>query len=159
MPTDRSNSSTPCSPRAGTGRWSCISKRVWRERPAETVAAARDTATNPAVIDAFALAIIAGEGPPAFPGLPGHEPDLAEARQNAARIAQAMAELRKAAPGAGSYVAESGYFEEKWQSSYWGDNYPRLLSIKNKYDPAGLFFVRHGVGTEGWSDDGFVRTS
>ena len=50
---------------------------------AEAAATARDTATNPAVIDAFALAIIASEGPPAYPGLRGHEPDLREARRNA----------------------------------------------------------------------------
>ena len=34
--------------------------------PAEDVAAARDTATNPAAADAFALAISASEAPPAF---------------------------------------------------------------------------------------------
>jgi hypothetical protein len=44
--------------------------------PPEAVAAARDTATNPAVLSAFALAIIAGGGPPVYPGIPGHEPDL-----------------------------------------------------------------------------------
>src|ERR1700733_1103996 len=79
--------------------------------PAEAVAAAADTPMNPAVLDAFALAIIAGEGPPAYPGLRGHEPDLAAARRNAQRIALAMAELRKLVPEPGSYVAESGYFE------------------------------------------------
>src|SRR5207253_2125743 len=42
--------------------------------PAEEVAAARDTAMNPSVLEAFALAIIAG-GLPAYPGIPGHEPD------------------------------------------------------------------------------------
>ena len=52
--------------------------------PAEAIAAARDTAMNPAVLDAFALAIIAGEGPPAFPGLPGHDRDLAAARHERA---------------------------------------------------------------------------
>src|SRR4029453_7156972 len=60
-------------------------------------AAARDTAMNPAVIDAFALVIIAGEGPPAFPGIPGHEPDLAVARENARSIARAM-RCRRAVP-------------------------------------------------------------
>jgi hypothetical protein len=35
--------------------------------PAEAIAAARDTATNPAVLSAFALAIIAGGGPPVYP--------------------------------------------------------------------------------------------
>jgi hypothetical protein len=29
--------------------------------------------------------------------------------------------------------------------------------VKKKYDPNGLFFVHHGVGSEEWSADGFVR--
>ena len=86
---------------------------------------------------AFALAIIAGEGPPAFPGLAGHEPNLAAARRDAARINQAMAELRKVAPDGGAYVAESSYFQTDWQKSYWGPNYPRLLAVKQRYDPDG----------------------
>ena len=40
-----------------------------------------DTATNPAVLDAFALAIIASGQGHAYPGLPGHEPDLPAARK------------------------------------------------------------------------------
>ncbi|HZR86745.1 MAG TPA: FAD-dependent oxidoreductase [Bradyrhizobium sp.] len=121
----------------------------------EVIAAARDTATNPDVLSAFMLVIVAGEGPPAYPGLAGHEPNLKNARNEAAQIGRAMGELRKIAPESGSYVAESDYFESNWQHSYWGENYPRLLAIKQKYDPEGLFFVRHGVGTETWSDDGF----
>ena len=67
--------------------------------PAEEIAAARDTATNPAATDAFALAIIAAAGPPAFPGIAGHEPDVAErARQCRRRSRAAMAELRKLVP-------------------------------------------------------------
>src|SRR6185437_3685344 len=38
---------------------------------AEAVAATRETATNPAVLDAFVLVIIADGGPPAYPGTPG----------------------------------------------------------------------------------------
>ena len=121
------------------------------------IAATRDTAMNPAVIDAFALAIVASEGPPSYPGLRGHEPDLREARENADKVRRAMAELKKAAPGAGAYVAESGFFQEDWQHAYWGDNYPRLLAIKKQVDPDGLFFVHHGVGSEEWSPDGFTR--
>ena len=125
--------------------------------PAEAVAAARDTATNPAAADAFALAIIAGEGPPAFPGIAGHEPDLPLARRNARDIAAAMAELRKLVPNPGSYVSESNYFEADWQGAFWGTNYPRLRQVKDKVDPDGLFFVHHGVGSEDWSADGFTR--
>jgi FAD/FMN-containing dehydrogenase len=87
----------------------------------------------------------------------GHEPDLADARKNARAIASAIGELKKVAPDTGSYVAESSFFEDDWQRSYWGPNYPKLLGIKNKYDPDGLFFVHHGVGSEAWSADGFVR--
>ena len=125
--------------------------------PAEEIAAARNTATNPDMLDAFALAIIAGEGPPAFNGMPGAEADLAHARINAASIGKAMDELLKVAPGAGAYLAESDYFQSEWQTAFWGSNYPRLAAVKRKYDPGELFFVHHGVGSEGWSADGFTR--
>ena len=68
-----------------------------------------------------------------------------------------MDELRKIVPDAGSYVSESDYFEREWQRAFWGSNYPRLLAVKQRYDPAGLFFVHHGVGSESWSPDGFER--
>jgi FAD/FMN-containing dehydrogenase len=123
----------------------------------DAIARTRDSCTNPDVIDAFALAITGSEGPPAFPAVTGHHPDLAIARRNADAVGRAMAELRRLAENAGSYVAESDYFLRDWQSAYWGSNYKRLLAIKKKYDPSGLFFVHHGVGSEGWSADGFTR--
>lgn len=125
--------------------------------PAEDVAAARDTATNPAAAGAFALAISASEAPPAFPGVAGHEPDLALARRNAAKITAAMDEVRRLVPDHGSYVSESNYFEADWRRAFWGANYMRLRQIKDKVDADGLFFVHHGVGSEDWSADGFTR--
>ena len=125
--------------------------------PADAIAGARDTAMNPAVLDAFALAISASAGPPAFPGLPGPEPDLTAARRHGEEVGRAMAELLKVAPRAGSYVAESDFFESRWQESFWGSNYSRLAAVKRQYDPAGLFVVHHGVGSEEWSADGFTR--
>ena len=56
-----------------------------------------------------------------------------------------------------SRVNETDYFEESWQESFWGPNYARLKTIKEKYDPTGLFFVHHGVGSETWSANGFTR--
>ncbi|MBV8836147.1 MAG: FAD-dependent oxidoreductase [Alphaproteobacteria bacterium] len=123
----------------------------------ETLAATRDTPINPAVLDAFALAIIAGEEQPAFVGLAGHEPKYAEARRNARAIKAATAALTAVVGEPAAYVAESGYFQERWQEAYWGANYARLAAIKQHYDPDGLLFARHGVGSEAWSEDGFTR--
>jgi FAD/FMN-containing dehydrogenase len=122
--------------------------------PAAAIAAARDTATNPAVLDSFALAIIANGGPPPMPGRP-FDADSAHAEAHA--VDAAAAELRKIAPGAGSYVSESNYFNPDWEQAFWGGNFRKLRSVKAKYDPDGLFFVHHGVGSDAWSSDGFTR--
>jgi len=47
-----------------------------------------------------------------------------------------------------SYVSETDYFETGWQTAFWGDHYTRLTQMKERYDPGGLFFVHHGIGTE-----------
>lgn len=125
--------------------------------PPEAITASRNTATNPKVLEAFALAIIGGFGPPAYPGIPGHEPNIAEARNDALLIGNAMDELRPLSAAPASYVSESSYFEKEWQESYWGTNYARLRAAKTKYDPDGLFFVHHGIGSDDWSADGFDR--
>ena len=125
--------------------------------PKEEIEAARDTAMNPAVLDAFALFIIAGGGPPAFAGIAGHEPDLAVARNDARAIKTATEALLKVAPAVGSYLAEADYFDPNWKQSYWGPNFDRLATVKKRYDPDGLFFAHHGVGSDEWSADGFSR--
>lgn len=116
-----------------------------------------DTAINPAVSDAFALAIVADGQQPAFPDIASHTPDVTAGRAVAAKITRAMAELRKVAPDAGSYLNETDFFETNWQQSFWGPNYQRLAGVKNRYDPDGLFFVHHGVGSDRWSSDGFTH--
>ena len=125
--------------------------------PPEEKDAAANTSINPAVLDAFALLILAGEGAPAMTGVAGHEPDLTEARNAATSMRLAMEHLKKMLPVSGSYVSETDYFEENWQESFWGSNYEKLLTVKNTYDPEGLFFVHHGVGSEVWSADGFTK--
>ncbi|MGH8295536.1 MAG: FAD-binding oxidoreductase [Steroidobacteraceae bacterium] len=123
----------------------------------EAIAAAGNTATNPAVLTAFALAIVANGQGPAYPGIPGHEPDVAKGRAAAKAIERCMERLRAVAGESGSYVNETNYFQQDWQHAFWGDHYARLAKIKQKYDPEGLFFTHHGVGSEGWSSDGFTR--
>ena len=122
--------------------------------PETAIAAARNTPTNPDVLTAFALAIIADVGPSLFAG-GAPDPD---ARARADRVKAAMAALRVAAPETGAYLNECDYFQENWQQAFWGPNYPRLAEIKKRYDPDGLFTVHHGVGSESWSADGFSRT-
>jgi FAD/FMN-containing dehydrogenase len=125
--------------------------------PADVIDAARDTAMNPAVCGAFALAIIGDGQGPAYPGVPNHEPDVAKGRIGANAVHRAMNELRSVAPNGGAYVSESNFFEADFQHAYWGTNHSRLAGVKNTYDPDGLFFVHNGVGSEQWSADGFTR--
>jgi hypothetical protein len=109
------------------------------------------------VLNAFALAISAGEGPPSYPTIPQRGPNLLIARTQASAIGRAMNELLKIDRDAGSYVSEGNFFDANWQRSFWGENYPRLQAAKRRYDPDGLFFVHHGVGSEDWSANGFTR--
>jgi hypothetical protein len=125
--------------------------------PPEAIEATKNTATNPSVLDAFALAIVADGQQPAYPGVAGHEPDILKARKAKERVHRCMGELRNVAGDGGAYVSESNFFEEGYQQAYWGSNHSRLAEIKKKVDPSGLFFVHNGVGSEEWSADGFTK--
>jgi FAD binding domain/Berberine and berberine like len=125
--------------------------------PPDAIAAAKDTAMNPAVLTSFTLAIAGNAQGPAYPGIPGHEPSVEAGRKAASRVHQCMAHLRALVPDPGAYISESNYFENGFQQAYWGSNHPRLAEVKKKYDPDGLFFVHNGVGSEQWSADGFTK--
>lgn len=124
--------------------------------PAEALAASAATATHPAVLDAFALALIGHAGGPVYPGC-GGTVDEADARRGALRTGRAYAALGTLVPHAPTYVSECDYFQADWQQAFWGPHYPRLLAAKRRYDPDGLFVIHHGVGSEDWSSDGFER--
>src|SRR5215472_7688451 len=110
---------------------------------------------NPHVFVPFGLSMIGLLRPPPLPRFPA--PHLVVAGAYRSRVQAAMAALRIAAPETGAYVNECDYFQPDWQKAFWGANYPRLLQIKRRYDPDGIFFVHHGVGSEDWSEDGFTR--
>lgn len=125
--------------------------------PSHALEAARKTACHPDVTTAFALAIISANEGPVFPEV-GRNADLEAGARNVASVARAMAALRRIAPTAGSYLAESSYFQPDWQKGYWGAKHARLAAIKDRYDSDGLFFSHQGIGSEPWSNDGFNRT-
>ena len=134
---------------AGSAEWSItlhFNKGLAGGTP-EALARTRQTATNPAVLDAFALLICAADAPPAWPGIPGHEPDVDLGRREAAAVTRAMAPIRRLVPNAGAYVSEADYFDEDWQRRYWGAHYGRLLAAKRTYDRGGLLGGRHTVGS------------
>jgi hypothetical protein len=122
--------------------------------PVQALQASKDTAMNPAVPSAFALAIIAAEEAPAYPGIPGHQPHILEGREDEKQVKAPMAELRTVVPEFPFYVPESNFFEKQWQSAFWGGNHSRLMAAKVTHDPQGLFYVHHGVGSEMCSADG-----
>jgi Berberine and berberine like len=107
-----------------------------------------DTAMNPAVLDAFALVIAAASQQSVYPGIPGHEPDVAQGRQQAQAVTAAMAPIQALREQPASYFNETDFFQADWQTAFWGYHRARLLQMKNRYDPGGLFLVHHGVGSE-----------
>ncbi|KIM28704.1 hypothetical protein M408DRAFT_329169 [Serendipita vermifera MAFF 305830] len=56
--------------------------------------------------------------------------------------------LASLVPGFGSYNDEADYNEPNWKEAFWGSNYARLKSIKDRLDPRGLFTCHHCVGDE-----------
>ncbi|CAK7203866.1 hypothetical protein SEUCBS139899_006615 [Sporothrix eucalyptigena] len=71
-------------------------------------------------------------------------------RRDFATGSRGMELLRDATPGSGSYMSESDRLEPNFQEAFFGKNYARLLTIKQKYDPHGVFFASTGVGSEFW---------
>ncbi|KAG7091879.1 hypothetical protein E1B28_008280 [Marasmius oreades] len=62
---------------------------------------------------------------------------------------------RVIAPNSGAYTNEGDLYEPDHEKAFWGDNYPKLLKIKKKYDPEGLLDCWHCVGSRGPTDPRF----
>lgn len=59
--------------------------------------------------------------------------------------------LEAVTPGSGAYANEANWRQPNFQETFWGSNYPRLLAIKNMYDPDNFFYATVGVGSEAWT--------
>lgn len=85
------------------------------------------------------------------------KPASIEVQNTIKRLEKAMEFLRKITPQSAGYLNEANYFEPNWQQAFWGKKYEKLLAIKQKYDPSGLFYCHHCVGSEQWTEDGLCR--
>lgn len=73
-------------------------------------------------------------------------PELAAQRENFTY--GAMQRWRDVTPGSGSYLNEADLLEPNFQWSFWGSFYPKLLELKQRYDPWNLFYAPTAVGSE-----------
>ncbi|KAJ7100689.1 FAD-binding domain-containing protein [Mycena belliarum] len=60
-------------------------------------------------------------------------------------------------PNAGAYSNEADPLEPDFKTTLFGPNYAKLSTIKSKYDPADLFIVAAGVGSERWDESGLCK--
>lgn len=59
--------------------------------------------------------------------------------------------LRSAYPDSGAYFNEASVDEPQWRKSHWGiKNYAKLMAVKLRVDPFGLFTCPKCVGSELW---------
>ncbi|PPQ97192.1 hypothetical protein CVT26_000468 [Gymnopilus dilepis] len=72
-----------------------------------------------------------------------------EKREAYAKGTKAVDFLREITPGFGAYLNEADIHEPNHEASFWGDNYERLLQIKNKYDSSRILDCWQCVGWKG----------
>ncbi|KAK5709823.1 hypothetical protein LTR17_019437 [Elasticomyces elasticus] len=58
--------------------------------------------------------------------------------------------LAELTPNGACYLNEGDFRQPDWQSVFYGSNYKRLNTIKNKYDPNHMFWAITAVGSEYW---------
>ncbi|EGN97606.1 hypothetical protein SERLA73DRAFT_110899 [Serpula lacrymans var. lacrymans S7.3] len=69
------------------------------------------------------------------------------------QLKQSMAAVSAITPNSGAYYNEASLYEVDFQYTFFGEHYPSLLAIKDKYDPHRLFVVAKGVGSEEWDSE------
>ncbi|KAB5518084.1 hypothetical protein GE09DRAFT_519178 [Coniochaeta sp. 2T2.1] len=102
----------------------------------------RDSAVNPAWRKSIMHAMLMGEQPLSM--------SASEAVAEQDRIQKYMSVWRQLTPSSGSYMNEGDPQEPNWQQTFFGENYPKLLAIKQARDPWGLFWAPTTVGSEAW---------
>ncbi|ORY15247.1 hypothetical protein BCR34DRAFT_478065 [Clohesyomyces aquaticus] len=67
-------------------------------------------------------------------------------------ISASIQPFKALTPGGGCYMNEGDWMEGNWQQTFFGSNYDKLLAIKKRYDPTGLFNCWKCVGWNGYQD-------
>ena len=61
-------------------------------------------------------------------------------------------QIEAVTPGSGVYMNEADFRQPRWQEAFFGENYEKLMSVKKRWDPEGLFWARKSVGSEAWEE-------
>jgi hypothetical protein len=125
--------------------------------PPVEIAAARDTAINPAALSAFALAISAASEPRRSPASPATSPTWPPPAPTQIGLAGPWTPCSTSPAAPGRTSRRATISNGRGSDPSGAPHYTRLTEVKKKYDPDGLFFVHHGVGSDAWSADGFTR--
>jgi hypothetical protein len=106
-----------------------------------------DNAVSPAFRNLIAFFISASLQPAA----PTPDEMRAASRELKDDVLGPWREIAPPSENGGSYLNEADVMEPDWQASFYGaENYQKLLEIKRKWDPRGLFYATTGVGSEDW---------
>ncbi|KAH8646903.1 FAD/FMN-containing isoamyl alcohol oxidase MreA [Xylariales sp. PMI_506] len=65
--------------------------------------------------------------------------------------------LRDISPDSGCYLNEANPLDPNWKTNFYGVNYNKLESIKNKYDPYHMFYGLTAVGSDYWIEQADKR--
>jgi hypothetical protein len=117
----------------------------------------KTTSVNPSLYDSATLVLMASGTNNYYPEIKGQKLNHNQAIRQRDKVSHAMSYFERLAPNAGSYANEGDYFQKNWQHVFWGANYARLYQIKQHYDPHGLFYCHHCVGSELWKSHGMCR--
>ncbi|OQE34805.1 hypothetical protein PENCOP_c015G05357 [Penicillium coprophilum] len=60
-------------------------------------------------------------------------------------------QLEAVTPDSGCYQNEANFRQPNWKHTFFGNNYPRLLAVKRKWDPSSFFYALKAVGSDVWS--------
>ena len=103
-----------------------------------------DVSLNPVWRDANALVIMT------YPWENGRKPEM---RTKVELLTDLSPLLIDVAPESASYSNEGDMFMEGWQGEMYGENWARLLGVKERYDPGGFFYSAHTPGADMWEVD------